>query len=114
MVYPAVAALVKPVSEADNPWNSIYFLPVCCFLLRSACDLLGRSIATYTQWPGPGMKTEIGILVTTILRLGFIPLIMRCNVAPNNRTTEILFRSDAAYVVFMALFNIIGGYQANV
>jgi hypothetical protein len=27
-LYPAVAALVRPVSQESNPWNDIYFLPV--------------------------------------------------------------------------------------
>ena len=27
-IYPAVTALVRPVSEESNPWNDIYFLPV--------------------------------------------------------------------------------------
>ncbi len=27
-LYPAVAALVRPVSQESTPWNDIYFLPV--------------------------------------------------------------------------------------
>jgi hypothetical protein len=48
--------------------------------------------------------------VATVLRLAFLPLIMRCHVAPANRTTPILFKSDAAYVALFATFSFTGGY----
>jgi len=112
-LYPAVAALVKPVSQDDTDWNNIYFLPVSCFLLQAVGDWLGRSIATFSQWPGPGKMTEVGILLAMILRLGFIPLLMRCNVAPNNRSTEILFKSDAGYIAILGSFSVFGGYLGN-
>jgi len=114
ILYPAVAALVKPVSQESSLWNDTLFLPVCCFLLQACGDWVGRSIATFSQWPGPGKKTEIGMLILVILRAGFIPLLMRCNVAPLNRSTKILFRSDYAYVGILGSFSVLGGYIGNV
>jgi len=99
ILYPAVAALVKPVSQESSLWNDTLFLPVCCFLLQACGDWVGRSIATFSQWPGPGKKTEIGMLILVILRAGFIPLLMR---------------SDYAYVGILGSFSVLGGYIGNV
>ena len=50
------------------------------------------------------------MVLTTLLRLGFLPLLMRCNVAPDNRATSVLFKSDAAFIGIFALFSFAGGY----
>ncbi|XP_023335360.1 equilibrative nucleoside transporter 3 [Eurytemora carolleeae] len=113
-LYPAVAALVKPVSQDSSRWNEVYFLPVCCFLFQALGDWIGRSIATFTQWPGPGKYSEIGMLVSVLLRGGVIPLVMRCNIAPLNRSTDILFKSDLAFIIIFGIFNISGGFIGNV
>jgi len=113
-VHPAVSALVKPVSKEPSVWNDTFFLPVCCFLVRAVGDWSGKSLATFTQWPGPGRKTEIAVLLSLIPRVVMIPLLMRCHIAPLNRTTEILFRSDYAYIIILSLFSFSAGYIGNV
>ena len=52
--------------------------------------------------------------MVSILRAAFIPLLMFCNVAPLNRETEVFFSSDMAYVSFLVIFSIAGGFLSNV
>merc|ERR1719419_191845 len=113
-VHPAVTALVKPVSSLSTPWTEKYFVPVSCFLVQAVCDWIGRSVATYTQWPAPGRGAEIGTLICVFLRAAFIPLIMGCNILPVERTSPVLFPYDWAYISIFAAFNFTGGYISNV
>jgi hypothetical protein len=49
-------------------------------------------ISFYTWGPAAfltGRPAEVGIALGTLLRSAFLPLIMRCNVAPDNRVTEV-------------------------
>jgi len=78
------------------------------------CDWGGRFIATTTQWPKPGRWTEVGVALAVVARIAFIPLMMRCNIAPLNRNTDIWFSSDVAWVSLIALFSLTGGYLGNV
>jgi len=113
-VHPALTALIKPVSTDVSPWNDVYFVPVCCFLVQSLGDWIGKTTATATQWPKPGKWTEVGVAIVAVARIAFIPLMLRCNVAPLNRSTEILFLSDLIWVVLLTLFSLTGGYLSNV
>ena len=113
-VHPAVTALVQPVGSVSSPWHDKYFVPVSCFLAQALADWLGRSLATMSQWPGPGRAAELGALLVSILRAAFLPLLMLCNVAPLNRETEVFFSSDMAYVSFLVIFSIAGGFLSNV
>merc|ERR1711915_225696 len=113
-VHPAVTALVKPVSNMSTPWSEKYFVPVSCFLVQAVCDWIGRSVATYTQWPAPGRAAEIGTLICVFLRGAFIPLIMGCHILPVERTSPVLFPYDWAYISIFAAFNFTGGYISNV
>ena len=47
-------------------------------------------------------------------RIAFIPLLMRCNIAPLNRETEIWFSSDLTFAALMSVFSVTGGYLGNV
>ena len=40
-------------------------------------------------------------------------MMLRCNVAPHNRSTEILFKSDYAYVAILGIFSLLGGYTGK-
>ena len=114
-VHPAVTALIQPTaSSVASAWHDKYFVPVCCFLAQALADWLGRSLATITQWPGPGRAAEVGAVLVAILRTAFLPLLMFCNVAPLNRVTDVIFPSDLAYVSFLVIFSILGGFLSNV
>ena len=77
-------------------------------------DWVGRSLATLTQWHLLGVATEMVSLVCVLLRAGFIPLIMLCNILPVERRIQVVFHSDAAFIGLFAAFNIVGGYISNV
>jgi len=113
-VYPGVTALVRPASHTPSTWNDKFFVPVCCFLVVSLGDWMGRSVTTITQWPPPSFLADVGVLLGSMARVSFIPLIMFCNVAPLNRSTQVLFKSDIAYVIIMVFFGFSSGYLANV
>ena len=68
------------------------------------CDWLGKSVASVTQWPGPGRWTEVGVCVGVCARVVFIPAIMACNVAPSNRSSEVLLHEDWMYACLLAVF----------
>ena len=113
-VHPAVTALIQPTASVPSAWHDKYFVPVCCFLAQALADWLGRSLATISQWPRPGRAAEVGAMLVAIVRAAFLPLLMFCNVAPLNRATEVIFPSDVAYVCFLVIFSIAGGYLSNV
>ena len=77
-------------------------------------DYVGKQLAVWIQKPGPSKWGQLLLLVSSILRIGFIPLFMFCNVSVNNRETNILIHSDAAYIVLMVLFGISNGYIGNI
>ena len=112
-VHPAVTALVRPSSSLASPWHDKYFVPVCCFLTQAMSDWLGRSLATLSQWPGPGRSTELLTLATSLLRAAFLPLIMLCNVSPSNRSSAVLLGQDWLYVLLLVVFSLLGGFLTN-
>ena len=128
-VHPAVTALVVSTSPNHNDWTDKFFLPVTCFLVQAVFDWIGRSIATYSQWPSSGRFAEWFLALLVIARTGFLPLIMGCNLLPGigsirhlhssfysvtgDRTTEVMFPNDWEFVLIFAVFNIVGGYISN-
>ena len=73
----------------ESVWKDTYFVPVCCFILYNFGDYLGKEAATRSQWPKQNYRGQIMLLSMAILRIGFIPLFMYCNVAPHNRSTVV-------------------------
>jgi len=111
---PAIAALVRPISTEHTAWNDKFFVLVCSFFLFSFADFIGRNLSNMTKWPRGGRRTDMFLLLSVLLRTVFIFLTMFCNVAPYNRTTEILFKSDWAYAIFVSCFGFSGGYLINI
>ena len=77
------------IVDSTSAWKTIYFVPVCCFVVWNVFDYLGKSAATYIKLPGPSPTGQSVLLIVSVLRIGFIPLLIFCNVAPNNRVTEV-------------------------
>ena len=73
-----------------SPWKTDYFVPVCCFIVYNFFDLAGKEIATRLQWPGMSSNGQWTLLAASILRIGMIPLFMYSNVAPNNRSIQVI------------------------
>lgn len=77
------------ISDAGSDWKRLYFVPVCCFLLYNVMDYAGKEVATLVQWPQPSRCGKVILLTMAVLRTAFIPLFMFCNLAPENRHTEV-------------------------
>jgi len=115
VVFPAVVALIQPQNPDPNSmWKTVFFAPVCCFVVYNLFDLSGKYAATYTQWPGPSDAGQWTLLILSLLRIGMIPLFMYCNVAPNNRKTEVIFESEWWYLAFLVTFAFSNGYLGNI
>ena len=95
-------------------WDKYYYVAVCCFVLFNLADYIGKQLAVWIQKPGPSKSGQIILLISSILRIALIPLFMYCNVLPNNRETEVVFKSDAFYIIFMLIFGISNGYIGNI
>lgn len=114
-LHPAVTALLRPAQpENDSPWKEKYFVPVCCFLVQALWEWIGTSLASLLQWPRPGFFAELVCIGCQLVRLAIIPLIMRCNVAPMNRTTQILFKDDWVFVLLFSIYSVSSGYISNI
>jgi len=47
------------------------------------------------------------------MRIGFVPLFMLCNAAPDRRNLPVLFTTDADFYALMVVFSISNGYLGN-
>ncbi|CAL1531644.1 unnamed protein product [Lymnaea stagnalis] len=106
-VFPAVCSLIKSTHTPKNEWTETYFTPVICFLLFNVFDFVGRLITFVIKFPGahrPGW-----LLTMTILRIGFIPLLMLCNVQPREYLPLVL-NNDAYPIVLISLLGLTNGY----
>lgn len=111
--FPAITALI--VSYDSNDWGTKFFVPVTCFVLFNVGDWIGRFIAELAQWPKPGRFGMWFVFVLSVLRIGFVPLFIYCNVNPTNRElTYVFFGSDYYYIAFMALFSLSNGYLSSI
>jgi len=113
-VFPAVTVLVEPSSAESTPWNDVYFVPVCCFVLFNFGDYFGKQLATAVKWPGPSRSGQALLLLVTALRVALVPLLMYCNVSPLDRQTEVLFLHEGYYVAFLGLLAVSNGYLTTI
>ncbi|XP_059179685.1 equilibrative nucleoside transporter 3-like isoform X2 [Physella acuta] len=106
-VFPAVCSLIKSEGTEKNSWTDTYFTPVGCFLLFNVWDFLGRLFTFICKFPGsqrPGL-----LLFFTVLRIGFIPLLMLCNVQPREHL-PVYLKNDAYPMVLISLLGLTNGY----
>ncbi|XP_029468736.1 equilibrative nucleoside transporter 2 [Rhinatrema bivittatum] len=104
-MFPAITANVRSTT-GEQRWN-IFFSPVCCFLIFSVLDWLGRSTTTYILWPGKDSKLLLLLLVS--LRFVFVPLFMLCNI-PDRYYLPVIFKQDIWFIIFMTIFSFSNGY----
>jgi len=106
-IYPSLPALAD-TKTSNSTWKR-YYRPVGVFLLYNCLDLVGRTLATLF----PPIPNKVALLLA-IARIGFIPLFLMCNLAPENRSvTDVLFPSDAAFLTIHALFSVSSGFLTN-
>lgn len=108
-VFPAIANKVVPLSAVDTVWAQRYFIPVCCFLLFNVGDLVGRIIASYTDWPT--VRPGATLFLMSVSRLALPPLLMLCNVQHQHLPT--VFASDIYYAAIVAVLGLSNGYVAS-
>ena len=114
-IFPSVAVLVQSETyNSGSTWAIDYFTPVCVFLLFNVGDLVGRSLASWIKLPGRSTFGKALVMISSISRIGFIPLFVFCNIVTENRSAKkALFASDADFIAFMALFALSNGYIGN-
>ena len=79
------------------------------FLCFNVGDTLGRVLSAYYT-----LSTK-PVLVLALLRLGFIPLFLNCNVVPAgfDPKDSVLFNNDLFPILFMAVMAISNGFLAS-
>jgi equilibrative nucleoside transporter 1/2/3 len=113
-IYPAVSMQVVSTSGAGSLWADKFFVPVSCFLLFNIGDFIGRFLAGIVRWPQPGRLGGRLALGFSLARFVFLPLVLLCNLRPDDRQlTDVMFQSDAAYMVIMGLFSVSNGFINN-
>lgn len=112
--FPALTVLVESTegrSKRAGPWEAIYFVPVCCFLLYNIGDYIGRALCAIPYIPE--LPSSLA-LIFALLRVVFFPLFLFCNLAPMERHyTPVLFQSDPVYCAIMLCFAITNGYLTS-
>ncbi|NP_001085988.1 solute carrier family 29 (equilibrative nucleoside transporter), member 2 L homeolog isoform X2 [Xenopus laevis] len=103
-VFPAITAAVQSGTTDEN-WGR-FFNPVCCFLIFNVMDWAGRSLTSYTLWPGPDCKF---LPLIVAVRFIFVPAFMLCNISGKSYL-PIVFGNDAWFVIFMIFFSFTNGY----
>ncbi|XP_033115947.1 equilibrative nucleoside transporter 1-like [Anneissia japonica] len=96
-------------SSAKSQWTDVYFTAVTCFLLFNLMDWFGRSMSGFVQWPKETSSMLLSVLV--VLRCGFIPLFMLCNIEASN--LPLIFAHDAYPIIFMVIFAFSNGYLGS-
>ncbi|XP_030074268.1 equilibrative nucleoside transporter 2 [Microcaecilia unicolor] len=104
-MFPAITASVRS-DTGEQRWND-FFSPVCCFLIFSVLDWLGRSTTTYILCPGKDSKLLLPLLVS--LRFVFVPLFMLCKI-PDRHYLPVVFKQDIWFIIFMTIFSFSNGY----
>lgn len=107
--FPALASSVISVDKDASQWTNKYFAAIVCFLLFNCGDWSGRCIAGSVQWPRFGHSNKL--LVLTVFRVVFIPLLMYCNVQP--RHLPVYFHSDIYPIIFILLLGLTNGYLST-
>ena len=100
--FPAITMNVVSSTLKENPeskWGNDFFIPVTCFVLFNVGDWVGRFMGERIGWPKPG---KFGMWFTfglSVLRIGFVPLFIYCNVNPDKREmTAVVFDQDYYYI----------------
>jgi len=110
------ALTVRVVSTVgEGAWANKFFIPVSCFVLFNVGDYMGRQLAGWVQLPKPGKKESVLVLALSLLRIGFLPLFLLCNLSPGERTlVPVVFESDTAYLIIMTAFSLSNGYVGSI
>ncbi|XP_037327964.2 equilibrative nucleoside transporter 2-like [Pungitius pungitius] len=102
-VFPVITSRVRTVYKDNAAWDKV-FTCVCCFIVFSAMDLLGRVLTNCVQWPS---KESWWLPVAVASRGVFVPLLVM-----TFRLPAFLCR-DWFFISIMATFSFSNGYLAS-
>ncbi len=114
-LFPGVTAEIRSVNNPQNipaPASGRFFgdlwVPIS-FLCFNVGDTLGRVLTAYVK-----LSTK-PVLFLAILRLGFVPLFLNCNVVPAGfePNDNVLFKNDLIPILLMAGMAISNGFLAS-
>ncbi|EDV20202.1 uncharacterized protein TRIADDRAFT_61352 [Trichoplax adhaerens] len=110
-IFPAVMARIQSVDRVpNNVFTDKLFTPLCCFLLFNTSDFVGRAISVWILVPN--YNRGISILLLSMSRIAFIPLILYCNAQPRSHL-PVLVNSDVVYIILSCLIGLSNGYIAS-
>lgn len=112
-LFPAVTVLIQPTNiESGGVWETKYFVPVTCFLFYNIGDYIGRLLVETSL--SPKICSQLA-LALSVLRTVFIPLLLMCNIAPDQRSyMPVYLDSDAAYIILIFLLSLSNGYLTSI
>ncbi|KAJ8946508.1 hypothetical protein NQ318_004643 [Aromia moschata] len=109
-VYPGVTVLIESEGKGHgNRWNDVFFVPTIAYLLFSVGDYLGRILAGRLLKP----KNISALMILSIARFIFIPLLMLCNAQPRHHWA-VVFDKDYEYILILFMCALSNGYLANI
>ena len=112
-LFPAVTVLIEPTNIASHDlWETKYFVPVSCFLFYNIGDYMGRLMIETSV--APRICSNFA-LVLSLIRFSLIPLMLMCNILPDQRQyLPVYFDSDAVYIILIFVLSISNGYLTSV
>jgi len=117
-LFPSITGTVLSVSKprsdgsgGDRIADPTVFVLVH-FLVFNLGDYVGRYIPLIHAWLR--CSTSMQVLMFSLVRLLFVPLVFLCNVTINHLMPAVVIKSDAAYFVILAIFAITNGWLGTV
>lgn len=110
-VFPAILVLIYSLDRDNGSlWNVVYFTPVCTYLIFNTGNYVGRILSGWIKRP----KYQPNLIaLISLIRLGFIPAFLFCNITQKH-SFPVIFKSDSIFIVFMIVFSISQGYIVNI
>ncbi|OWF41845.1 equilibrative nucleoside transporter 3-like [Mizuhopecten yessoensis] len=105
--FPAICSSITSQHKDSSEWSGKYFTVIVCFLLFNLGDYAGRIVSGQFQWPKISQSRLL--LVVSLVRVAFIPLLMLCNAQPRAHL-PVVFTSDVYPIVFILLLGLTNGY----
>lgn len=108
-IFPVVLAGIPSVSENPSHFQSVYFIPLCCFFTFNLGDFFGSILPAWFRWKYPKYTWLL-----VVSRLLFFPVFIFCNYRPDRRTLPVLVSNDYAYAFLVVIMSVSNGYLKTV
>ena len=86
------------------------------FFAFNFLDFVGRILAALVKWPNPTKpESNLYVLIITVLRFTLVPILLLCNLSPDDRqVTRVLIESDAVFLVLHLAMSFSSGYLGTI